>query len=54
VKLFLARGADPVEEDAEPWANPPRHDLLRAAGTQEELGRLLLKNILPSKTHIFG
>ena len=22
VKLFLARGADPVEEDAEPWATP--------------------------------
>jgi len=23
VKLFLARGADPVEADAEPWAAPP-------------------------------
>jgi hypothetical protein len=22
VRLFLARGADPVEEDAEPWATP--------------------------------
>jgi ankyrin repeat protein len=22
VKLFLARGADPVEADAEPWATP--------------------------------
>jgi hypothetical protein len=27
---------------------------LRAAGTQEEFGRLLLKNSLRSKTHIFG
>jgi hypothetical protein len=22
VKLFLARGADPIEADAEPWATP--------------------------------
>jgi hypothetical protein len=22
VKLFLARGADPVERDAQPWATP--------------------------------
>jgi ankyrin repeat protein len=22
VKLFLARGADPIEADAEPWASP--------------------------------
>jgi hypothetical protein len=44
VKLFLDRGADPVEADAEPWATPLAwakknghseiEDLLRRAGTR--------------------
>ena len=40
VKLFLARGADPVEADAEPWAAPlawaekmQRHEIVELLGS---------------------
>ena len=42
VKLFLARGADPIESDAEPWASPrawaektERTDILQLLGSRQ-------------------
>jgi ankyrin repeat protein len=46
VKLFLARAADPVEADAEPWARP--------RAWAERMQRTEIVELLDSKTHNSG